>query len=224
MFRTDLEIHKDVVAELKYDPSLRDGDIAVAVRDGVVTLAGFVDSYADKWAAERAVGKVKGVQAIANDLEVKLPSASGRPDSDLAHAAVNALKWNTSIPQDRIRVKVTKGWMTLEGDVDWHFQREAAERAVRYLTGLKGVTNLIAVRARPAPSDLKQRITDALQRGARLDAERITVEIKGNTATLTGTVRSYAEYRDAERAARNAPGVTSVQNHLTIDATAYVDV
>ncbi len=222
--RTDLEIQKDVVAELKWEPSLRDDDIAVGVRDGVVTLAGFADSYADKWTAERVASKVKGVKAIANDLEVKRPSGSARPDPDIAHAAVDALKWNIAVPQDRIQVKVEKGWLTLEGDVDWYYQKEAAERAVRYLTGIKGVSNLITVRARPTPSDVKQRIRQALERGAEFDAERISVELQGNKAILRGTVRSYAELRDAERAARNAPGVTEVENKLTVDPVVYVDV
>jgi len=222
--RTDMEIQKDVVAELRWEPSLRDDDIAVGVRDGVVTLAGFVDSYPDKWTAERAASKVKGVKAIANDLEVKLPSSSARPDPDLAHAAVDALTWDVAVPQDRIQVKVEKGWLTLEGEVDWFYQKEAAERAVRYLTGIEGVTNLITVRARPTPSDVKQRIRQALERGAEFDAGRISVEIQGNKAILRGTVRSYAEMRDAERAARNAPGVTEVENKLTVDPGVYVDV
>ena len=222
--RTDMEIQKDVVAALRWEPSLRDDDIAVGVRDGVVTLAGFVDSYPDKWTAERVASKVKGVKAIANDLEVKLPSSSTRPDLDLAHAAVDALRWDVAVPQDRIQVKVEKGWLTLEGEVDWFYQKEAAERAVRCLTGIKGVTNLITVRARPTPSDVKQRIRQALERGAGFDAERISVEIQGNKAILRGTVRSYAEMRDAERAARNAPGVTEVENNLTIDTGVYVDV
>lgn len=224
MFHTDADIQKDVIAELKWEPSLRDDDIGVALRDGVVTLAGFVDSYADKWKVESVASKVKGVKAIANDIEVKLPSSSTRADPDIARAAVDALKWNISVPPDRIKVKVDKGWLTLESDVDWYHQKEAAERAVRYLTGVKGVSNLIMVKARPAPADVKQRIKDALQRGAQFDAERITVDISGNKAILKGTVRSYAEYRDAERAARNAPGVTEVENELTVDPTVFAPV
>jgi len=219
--RTDMDIQTDVSAELRWEPSLRDDDIAVGVRDGVVTLAGFVDSYADKWSVERVVSKVKGVKAVANDIEVKLPSSSTRPDPDIAHAAVQALQWNISVPSDRIRVKVESGWLTLEGEVDWYFEKEAAESAVRHLTGLKGVTNLITVRARPAPSDVKQRIKEALQRGAAFDAEQITVELQGNKAILRGTVRSYAEMRDAARAARNATGVIDIENRLTVDPYAY---
>jgi osmotically-inducible protein OsmY len=219
--RTDQEIQNDVVAQLKWEPGLRDEDIAVAVRDGVVTLAGFVESYADKWRAERVVSGVRGVKAIANDLEVRLPSSSTRPDPEIARAAVDALKWNITVPQDRIKVKVEKGWVTLEGDVDWYFQKEAAERSVRYLTGVKGVTNLITVHVSPTPADVRQRIKEVLQRGAQFDAEHITVEVDGHTAILRGTVRSYAEMRDAERAARNAPGITDVRNELTVDPSVY---
>src|SRR5437762_3114028 len=222
--RTDMEIQKDVVAELRWEPSLRDDDIAVGVRDGVVTLAGFVDSYGDKWTAERVASKVKGVKAIANDLEVKLPSSSTRPDPEIAHAAVDALRWNIDVPQDRIQVKVEKGLLTLEGDVDWYYQKEAAERAVRYLTGIKGVSNLITVKARPTSADVKVKIKEALQRGAEFDADHITVEIEGSKAILRGTVRAYAEMRDAERAARNAPGITEVDNRLTVDPYAYAAV
>lgn len=224
MFHSDADIQKDIITEFRWEPSLRDDDIGVAVRDGVVTLAGFVDSYADKWKAESVASKVKGVKAIANDLEVKIPSSSQRADPDIARAAIDALKWNTSVPPDRIKVKVEKGWITLEGNVDWYYQKEAAERAVRYLTGVKGVSNLVMVKPTPAPTDVKQRIKDALQRGAQFDAERITVEIDGNKATLKGTVRSYAEFRDAERAARNAPGITEVENKLTVDPTVFAPV
>jgi osmotically-inducible protein OsmY len=226
MLRTDSEIQKDVADELKWDPSLEDDDIAVAVRDGVVTLAGWVKSYGDKWKAERVVSRVRGVKAIANDLEVRLPSSSNRNDPEIARAAVDALKWNSSVPDDRIRVRVENGWVTLEGDVDWYFQKEAAERAVRWLTGVKGVTNLIAVHApaTPAPSDVKAKIRAALSRGAQFDADRITVEVDGHKAILRGTVRSYAERRDAERAALNAPGITEVENRLTVDPSIYAAV
>jgi osmotically-inducible protein OsmY len=224
MQRTDTDLQKDLVAELNWEPSLRNDDVAVGVRDGVVTLAGFVDSFIDKWKAERAASRIKGVKAIANELEVKLPTTSSRPDPDIARAALDALNWNISVPHDRIKVKVEKGWLTLEGDVDWYYQKEAAERAVKHLTGVKGVSNLVMLRARPAPSDVKQRIKEALQRGAQFDAEHITVDIEGNQAILRGTVRSYAEMRDAERAARNAPGVTEVKNRLTVDPGVYAGV
>jgi osmotically-inducible protein OsmY len=224
MMRTDTEIQKDIIDELKYDPSFQDDDIAVSVRDGVVTLAGYAKSYMDKWHAERVVSRVKGVKAIANDLTVNLPTSSERADPDIARAAVDALRWNISVPADRLKVKVEKGWVTLEGDVDWSFQKEAAERAVRSLTGVRGVTNLVAVKVRPAAQDVKQKIKEALARGAQFDADRITVEVDGHKAILKGTVRSYAEWRDAERAARNAPGITEVENRLAVDPSVYAPV
>src|SRR5882762_2431565 len=184
--RSDSDIQKDIVRELNWEPSLLNDDIAVGVRDGVVTLAGFVDSYADKWTAERVAGRVKGVKAVANDIEVKLPASASRPDPDIARAALDALKWNVSVPHERVKVKVEKGWLTLEGDVDWYYQKEAAERAVRYLTGVQGLSNLITVKARPTPTDVKEKIKETLQRGASFDAERITVEIEGNKAILRG--------------------------------------
>jgi VCBS repeat-containing protein len=222
--RTDSELQRDLEDELRWDPSFENDDIAVSVRDGVVTLAGYVKSYLDKWQAERVASRVKGVKAIANDLSVKLPSSSERPDPDIARAALDALKWNIAVPANRIQVKVDKGWVTLEGDVDWNFQRDAAARAVRSLTGVKGVTNLITIKARPTPQDVKQKIKGALERGAQFDADRITVEIDGNKAILKGTVRSYAERRDAERAARNAPGIIEVENKLTVDPSIFAGV
>jgi osmotically-inducible protein OsmY len=224
VMRTDSEIQRDIEDELRWDPSLENDDVAVSVRDGVVTLAGYVKSYLDKWHAERVAGRVKGVKAIANDLTVKLPSEHERTDPDIARAAIDALKWNIAVPNDRIKVKVDKGWVTMEGDVDWHFQREAAERSIRSLSGVKGVTNLITVKARQTSQDLKQKIKEALERNAQFDADRITVEVDGNKAILRGTVRSYAERRDAERAARNAPGITEVENKLTVDPSIFAGV
>lgn len=224
--RTDSDILKDAVAELKWEPGLRDDDIAVSVRDGVVTLAGFADSYADKWRAERVASRVKGVRAIANDIEVRLPSTSERPDPEIARATVNALEWNILVPHDRIKATVEKGWVTLEGEVDYYYQAEEAERSVRHLTGVKGVTNLTTVRSQPTPSveEVKRRIKETLQRGAELDADRITAEVQGHKVILRGTVRSYAELRGAERAARNAPGITEVENHLTVDPSVFAAV
>jgi osmotically-inducible protein OsmY len=222
--QTDNDIQKEVIAALKGEPSLRDDDIALGVRDGVVTLAGFVDSYADKWRAERTVSKLKGVKAVVNDLKVKLPVSSQRPDPELARAVVDALKWNIQVPHDRIQVVVEDGWVTLKGEADWYYQKEEAERTVRNLTGVKGVSNLITVAVKPTPSDVKKRIVEALQRAAQFDAERITVEIDGHKAILRGTVRSYAELKDAERAVRNVPGIAEVETHLTVDPNVYAPV
>lgn len=221
---TDNDIQKDIFAELNTEPNLRDDDIAAGVRDGVVTLAGFVDSYADKWRAERVVSKVRGVKAVVNDVEVKLPSHARRPDPELARAAVNALQWNILVPHDKIQIIVEDGWITLKGEVPWFYQREEAERAVRNLAGVKGVSNLITVALIPTPTDVKQRITESLRRAAQFDADRITVEVQDHRAILRGTVRSYTEMLDAERAARKAPGITEVENHLTVDPQAYVPV
>jgi osmotically-inducible protein OsmY len=214
--RADSELRTDIIAELTWDPSIRHEDIATAVKDGVVTLAGIVDTYAQRYAAERAVERVKGVRAIVNDLTVKLPGAMERSDADLAHAAVNALRWNSQVPDERIKVKVSNGWLTLEGEVDRYYQRHAAEGAVRYLQGVKGVTSRITLRAAPTPGDIKQRIRDSIKRQAEIDADHISVETSASRVTLRGTVRSIAERRDAERAAWNAPGVTSVENDITV--------
>jgi osmotically-inducible protein OsmY len=222
--QTDNDIQKEVIAALKGEPSLRDDDIALGVRDGVVTLAGFVDSYADKWRAERTVSKLKGVKAVVDDLKVKLPVSSQRPDPELARAVVDALKWNIQVPHDRIQVVVEDGWVTLKGEADWYYQKEEAERTVRNLTGVKGVSNLITMAVKPTPSDVKKRIVEALQRAAQFDAERITVEIDGHKAILRGTVRSYAELKDAERAVRNVPGISEVETHLPVDPHVYAPV
>jgi osmotically-inducible protein OsmY len=222
--RKETDIQNDVVAELKWESGLRDDDIAVGVREGVVTLGGTVSSFGDKMTAERVASRIKGVQAIANDIEVRIPSGSSRSDPDIAHAALDALKWDTAVPEHLLQVKVDKGWLTLEGEVEWYFQRNATERVVRYLTGVKGVTNLIKVRVHSAPADVKKKITDALFRSALLDAEHISVEIAGHKAILRGTVRSFTESRDAMRAARHAPGITEVENRLTVSPEVFVGV
>ncbi|HET9039283.1 MAG TPA: BON domain-containing protein [Gemmatimonadales bacterium] len=214
--RTDYELRADIIAELGWDPSIRDEDIATAVKDAVVTLAGTVDTYAQRYAAERAVERVRGVKAIVNDLTVKLPGSMERSDADIAHAAVNALRWNVQVPSERIQVRVSNGWLTLEGEVDGFYQKDAAERSVRSLMGVKGLTNLITLRAMPTPGDIKQRIRSSLKRQAELDADEIAVETEGSRITLRGTVRSMAERRDAERAAWNAPGVTRVDSEIKV--------
>ena len=212
--RTDSELRTDIIAELSWDPSIRNEDIATSIKDGVVTLAGSVDTYAQRHAAERAVERVKGVRAIANDLRVKL--LMEQSDADIAHIALNTLRCNVEVPDERIRVKVTNGWVTLEGEVDRYYQKEAAERAVRYLTAVKGLSSQIVLRATPIPADIKQRIRGTLKRQAELDADHVTVETSGSRVILRGTVRSVAERRDAERATWNAPGVTRVDNDINV--------
>jgi len=213
--RTDQELQQDVLAELKWDAQIQPNEIGVSVRDGVVTLTGWVDSYLKKWSAEEAAHKVAGVKAVANDIEIKL--ATERTDPDIAEAAVHALEWDAFVPSDRVHVTVSKGWVTLKGEVEWQYQKEDAERVVRRLTGVKGVTNLITVKPRVTPSELKKKIENALVRNAEIDAHKITVEVQGSKAILKGTVRAWAEKEEAARVAWSAPGITSVENRITVE-------
>jgi osmotically-inducible protein OsmY len=214
--RTDAQIQSDVLAELKWEPRVQPNEIGVAVKNGVVTLTGWVDSYTKKWAAEEAAHRVRGVKAVANDIEVQLSSSAERTDADLAAAIVRALESDAFVSADRLDITVSKGWVTLKGEVAWQYQKQDAERVVRRLAGVVGVTNLITVKPRVTPSELKEKIEKALLRSAETDAERITVEVDGDAVILKGTVRSWAERQAAERAAWAAPGVASVDNRITI--------
>jgi osmotically-inducible protein OsmY len=216
MMKKDTDLRHDVLDELEWEPSLDAAEIGVTAHEGVVTLTGAVKSYAEKMTAERATKRLHGVKAIANDIEVRLPGAAERNDSDIAGAAVDALKWRTVVPNDRIKVLVTKGWITLEGDVDWQYQKDAAFEAVHHLLGVKGVTNLIGVKPRASASDVRSRIEAAFRRSAELDAQQVRVETRDGKVTLRGDVHSWSERQEAERTAWSAPGVTQVENLIAI--------
>lgn len=215
MVQRDQETQQDVLSELRWDLGVAASEIGVAVKGGVVTLTGNVDTFVKKWRAEEAALRVNGVAAVANDIEVRLVGTE-RTDSDIAAAAVNAINWNSTIANNKVHVTVEKGWVTLKGEVEWQYQRREAEKSVRGLWGVKGVTNLITVKPAASPTDLKKKIEDALVRSAQLDANAITVEVQGSKAILKGKVRSWAEKREAERAAWLAPGITSVDNQISV--------
>ena len=215
--KTDTQLQRDVLDELKWQPSIKGAEIGVAAKDGVVTLTGFVDSYTQKLAAERATENMSGVRAVAEDLKVKLPYSSQRTDTEIAHAALNALKWNIEVPDTRIKVRVEDGWITLEGDVDWQYQKSAAQDAVHYLIGVKGTRNNVVVRQPNASvNDVGRKILDAFKRSATIDAQKVSVEAQNGRVVLTGTVRSWAERQDAENAAWAAPGVAMVEDRIIV--------
>ncbi len=214
--KTDNQIRQDILDELSFDPSVASENIAVSVADGVVTLSGFVPSFADKYSAEKAAFRVAGVKAVAEEVEVKLPATSSKSDQEIAKAAADAVKWNVSLPST-IQISVEDGVVILRGEVDWQYQRDAATSAVRYITGVRQVKNHLAIHQRPQPTDIKIRIEQALIRSAEADAKRIRVSTTNGRVNLSGTVRSQAELQDAKWAAWAAPGVTAVETNLTIE-------
>jgi osmotically-inducible protein OsmY len=214
--KTDVELRHDVLEELEWEPSVDAAEIGVTARDGIVTLAGAVKSYSEKMTAERVTKRVQGVKAIANDIEVRLPGTAERTDSDIARAAVDALRWKTLVPDDRIKILVNKGWVTLEGDLDWQYQKQAVFEAVHHLVGVKGVTNLIALNPRVSATEVKSRIEAAFRRSAELDAQKVRVEARDGKVTLRGDVPTWSERQKAERTAWSAPGVTQVENLIAV--------
>ena len=219
MTKSNTQLQQDVLLELKYEPCVDASEIGVTAKDGIVGLAGNVKSYAEKYAAVHAAERVAGVKAVTDEMKVDLPSFHVRNDEDIARAALNGLRWDVWVPPDRIKVKVASGWITLEGEVDYKYQQTAAENAVRNLTGVKGISNLITLK-KPAvlPSEVKTNIDQALRRAAEVDADHIKVNVVQDRVILNGTVSSWAERQAAERAAWSAPGVTSVEDDLVIAA------
>jgi osmotically-inducible protein OsmY len=214
--RLDSDIKRDVEDELRWDPDIDATDIALSVHNGVVTLAGFVRSFIQKYEAESDAKRIAGVVGVVNDIEVRLPGIDERPDPEIAREAVSQIKADLPYAWEKIRVVVKNGWLTLEGQVEWNYQRERAEAAVRRVRGLRGVTNYIEVKPQIAPIEIGRKIEEALRRAAEIDASRVTVEAHGGEVILRGTVRSWAECQEAERAAWWAPGVTKVDNRIVV--------
>jgi osmotically-inducible protein OsmY len=216
IMKSDSEIERDVKEELRWDPDLDATDIGVSVSKGVVTLTGFVKSYLDRYEAETATKRVAGVVGVANDIEVRIPSVDERPDPEIARDAVSALKAQLPFSSEHIKVVVKSGWVTLEGQGEWQYQKNTAETAVRRIKGVKGVTNSILLKPRAEPTQIKNKIMDAFKRNAEVDANRIQVEANGSEVILKGSVRSWIEREEAERVAWSAPGVTRVEDRIVV--------
>ncbi|HMA23125.1 MAG TPA: BON domain-containing protein [Gemmatimonadaceae bacterium] len=216
MIKTDAQLQRDVIDEIRWDPAVGSAEIGVAAKNGVITLSGQIESFAKKYAAIRAAERVAGVRAIAEELTVVLPGSFKRTDTDLAHSVASTLKWDVQVPEDRVKARVEDGWVWLEGEVEWQYQSVAAERAIRNLAGVRGVTNLLQIERRPFAPDVRERIESAFKRHAELDAKQIAVEAIDGHVTLRGKVRSWAERQDAELAAWSAPGVTKVKDEILV--------
>lgn len=214
--KTDTQLQQDVIAELKWEPSVNAAEIGVEVKDGIVTLAGHVSSYAEKLGAERAAQRVSGVKALAIEMDVKLSGSSKRTDADIARSVENVLQWTTYVPKDSVKVMVESGWVTLSGEVDWEYQRQVAAKGVRYLMGVTGVSDQIVIKHKVSSIVVKSEIEAALKRRAKADAQNISVEVQGADVTLTGTVHSWSERELAKHSAWSAPGVGNVVDKMTV--------
>lgn len=216
--QSDEQVQRDVLEELRLDPMVDASQIGVTARDGVVTLAGVVPMLAQKYAAEAVAKRVYGVRGVADDIEVRLFSDQHKTDADVAKAALDALEWDSMVPDDKVKVTVEQGWITLEGTVDWNYQREAAGRAVRNLSGVRGLSNLVWVKpnAKVSPSEVKREIYEAFRRSADLEARRIGVDARDGRVVLHGNVHNWAEVDEAQRAAWSVPGVAEVENRLAV--------
>jgi len=224
LMKTNTELQNDVMDEFQWDSQLRSvaSQIGVAAKDGVVTLSGLVDTYSKKLAAERIAQRVQGVRVVASDIEVKIPSSLKKTDTEIAEAIRNALRWNNLVDEDKIKVKVDNGWVTMEGECEWSYQRLSAEGSIEDLMGVKGVTNLIRITTKLIDTkEVKSKIAAAFHRSATVDSSAIKLEAQGSRLTLMGTVKSYAEKKEAERIAWSSPGVLTVDNRIDIDAEVF---
>ncbi len=214
--KNDMQIQQDVIEQLKWEPILNAAEIGVSVKNGIVTLSGIVDTYSKKYFAEDAAKKVAGVKAVAENIQVGISPAFRKTDTEIAEAVVSSLKWHTSVPEGKIKVKVEDSVVTLDGDVEWEYQRNSARKAIENIAGIRRINNFITIKPLSNPANVKQRILDAFQRSASIDAGVITVDTIGGRVILKGYVRSFAEREDAENAAWAAPGVTAVENKLVL--------
>lgn len=219
--KNDLQIQKDVIEEIRWEPFLNSSEIGVAVKNGIVTLSGQVDSYSKKIIAEKAAKRVAGVKAVAEDIQVGILPGFRKTDTEIAEAVLNALKWNSAVRDEKIKIKVEDGNVKLDGEVEWEYQRSSIRSAIENLAGVHSIINLVTVKPKTTPTEIQQKIKAAFQRSATIDAGKITAEVLGSKVILRGQVRSFAEKEDAELAAWNAPGITSIDSKLEIEVPEY---